>query len=160
MTFNGGTTTEVQGPNYSMFAYMSYSSTQQIGGLKPDTEYYTDVEGKVKCLAMATGFLIDTLFTRMYFREAWTLSKYTGTKTNCGGFPLVCDYSVTANCTPETSPPTWNPSSIADSDPPLAAWLSPGACERIAPSTTWVCIGEPGRALKTTQTTPFACSKY
>ena len=154
-----GSTPEVDGAGVWMWDYINFSSSQQLTGIQLDTDHFVDVNATVVCSAV--GLILDQIFMRNYFKSAQTLSSYKGTYSQCSpGPPGYCTFDVVSNCTVTTSPPTWNPNQIVDSGSPLAAWWSSGLCERLAPSSTWVCEGIPGSAMKTPQTTPGVCSKY
>ena len=150
---------EQDGYSNNMFIYIHYTTTTSLN-FAPGEVHKVSVWTKIKCMAVA-AYILDTLFLDHFEMVAHTLSSYTGTASNCTqqGTETLCDFSVTANCTRETSPPTWNPTQIYDNTPALAGWFSAGRCQRVQASDPWTCIGIPLTALKTTQTTPFACTK-
>lgn len=127
-------------------------------GLPNNSGCSLSISGTVKCSIMGTiAFQLQNLF----FGTAQTLVKVNGQPhscvTNLFG-QVICTWPVVANCTPETSPPEWNPSEVEDAQPALAGWWSTGECIRPAPGFPWFCFTSTlSPALKTPQTAPGAC---
>ncbi len=146
------------GQTVSMWTYINFQNTTSFVAAT-GVQYQHRTFSMVSCTAGGGAFFGP--FFDQFFLRAETLLRYTGTTKECRqkGTVLVCDYSVVFNGTAETSPPTWNPPWVTDSPPPFAGWLASALCFRVLSSQPWECGLLPDWALKTTQTTPRACTK-
>lgn len=97
---------------------------------------------------------ISTFFDQ-FFLLAFTRLHWLGTRSNCWAFPdpepANCDYDVESWCTPETTPPSFNPSQVTDAmNPlPLGYWDATALCVRIL-TGPWHCPNLLAPALQTT----------
>ena len=130
---------------YTPSEYISFQTTAQytpIGGnptLASDGEY-------VYCTAAA-----GNVFSRsgnIYIRGATTLLKMTnGTERNCFRALSItwCDYDAISWCTPETSPPLYNPSGVRayqQSTPnPAYYFVAHALCESSQENGPYTCLG-------------------
>lgn len=153
----GGWTT---GQTVTMWTYINFQNTTNFVAT-PGVTYEVHTRSEIFCTGVGRVFFGD--FWDLNWLLASTLSRYTGTASNCHTLPLtgitICDFSTTSNCTPGTSPPNFNPTIITDTTPALAGWLSAALCFRVLSSEPWDCGTIPAWALKTTQTTPGVCTK-
>ncbi|MFB3814540.1 MAG: hypothetical protein ACE14L_10555 [Terriglobales bacterium] len=90
-----------------------------------------------RCAPWPATTILDTFFDR-FFLNAYTRVHWLGTNSGCQpGWPdpniRFCQYNVESWCTPETTPPNFNPSEVRDleSPPPLGYWETSALCFRV-----------------------------
>lgn len=97
--------------------YISMANSQTIIGV-PGTEYTSSYVGEINC--SLAGIFFSTGWISDYIEYAYTQSSFINVKDNCVTSNRTgityCDYRVAPSCTPNTSPPDLNPTSVGGSD--------------------------------------------
>jgi hypothetical protein len=167
---SSGTASGLPQTTLSAYAYPFTDDCDPIMGVfefsSPGPACRITASSGVSCSAM--GSIYSTVISGSitdYFEVATTLAArvtpvagYNCTTSRILGIEN-CTWDVVPNCTTGSTPPTWIPTAITDSTPPLAAWWSVAGCVHSGTGQPWVCAGLPGGALKTPQTTPGICTK-